>query len=197
MASDDSFASFIRRIRAGDARAAEELVKKYEPAIRMEVRMRLGDPRLGRVFDSMDICQSVLGSFFLRAAGGQYDLEEPSQLIRLLVGMARNKLNFQIRKQRAKRRDHRRAQALDPAVFDPVGPDQSPSRMVAGEELLQEFRRRLTDEEKQLAEMRAQGQEWAFIAEVLGGTPQARRKQLERAISRIASELGLDEEESE
>ena len=57
-----------------------------------------------RLLDSADICQSVLGSFFFRAAGGQYDLNEPSQLIRLLVVMARNKLNFQIRKQRAQRR---------------------------------------------------------------------------------------------
>jgi RNA polymerase sigma-70 factor (ECF subfamily) len=64
------------------------------------------------------------------------------------------------------------------------------------EELIHEFRRRLTDEERQLAEMRAQGQEWADIARVLGGTAQARRKQLERAISRVASELGLEEEES-
>jgi RNA polymerase sigma-70 factor (ECF subfamily) len=79
--SDNSFAELIHRIRNGDARAAEELVRRYEPAIRLEVRMRLGDVRLRRAFDSMDICQSVLGSFFVRAVAGQYDLNEPEQLM--------------------------------------------------------------------------------------------------------------------
>jgi RNA polymerase sigma-70 factor (ECF subfamily) len=195
MASETSFAEFIQRIRGGDAQAAEELVRKYEPAIRMEVRTHLSDPRLGRVFDSMDVCQSVLASFFLRAANGQYELNEPGQLIRLLVAMARNKLKYQIRKHRAKRRDHRRAEVLDPAFFEPAGSEPSPSQMVAGEELLQEFRRRLTEEERRLADQRALGREWADIAAEMGGTPQARRKQLERAISRVARELGLDEPE--
>jgi RNA polymerase sigma-70 factor (ECF subfamily) len=72
-------------------------VRQYESAIRLEVRMRLGDTRLRRAFDSMDVCQSVLASFFVRAAG-QLDLNEAGQLVRLLVGMARNKLAFEVRK---------------------------------------------------------------------------------------------------
>lgn len=77
MSDRGPFAEFLRRIRAGDEHAAAELVRRYEPAIRLEVRLRLGDPRLRRVLDSMDICQSVLASFFVRAAVGQYDLERP------------------------------------------------------------------------------------------------------------------------
>ena len=61
----------------------------------------------------------------------------------------------------------------------------SPSRLVAGRELLDEFRRRLTVEERQLADLRAQGYEWAEIAGRLGGTPGARSKQL--AVPWIAS----------
>lgn len=193
MSAPPSFADFIRRIRAGDARAAAELVKQYEPAIRLEARMRLGDPRLRRSFDSMDICQSVLASFFVRAAAGGYDLDEPSQLIRLLVTMARNKLAFQVRKQRALRRDNRRNEDIDQEGFEPAGRDSTPSQIVAGEELLREFRRRLSDEERRLAELRNQGRAWDEIAAELGGTPQARRKQLERAVGRVSLELGLDE----
>ena len=77
MSNSTTFATFMRRIRSGDGSAAEELVRHYEPIIRREVRLRLEDRRLYRVFDSMDVCQSVLGSFFLRAAAGQYDLERP------------------------------------------------------------------------------------------------------------------------
>ena len=56
-----------------------ELVRDFEPAIRMEVHCRLRDQRLRRAFDSLDICQSVLASFFVRAASGQYELDTPGQ----------------------------------------------------------------------------------------------------------------------
>ena len=82
MADDNTFADFLRRVRAGDEQAAAELVSRYESAVRVEVRMRLADSRLRRVLDSMDLCQSVLASFFVRAAAGQYDLERPEQLVR-------------------------------------------------------------------------------------------------------------------
>ena len=39
-----------------------------EPAIRRQ-RVRLADARLGNLLDSMDICQSVLKSFFVRGRG--------------------------------------------------------------------------------------------------------------------------------
>jgi RNA polymerase sigma-70 factor (ECF subfamily) len=57
--------------------AASELVRRHEPSIRFAARFRLADSRLGGLLDSMDICQSVLKSFFVRAASGQYDLETP------------------------------------------------------------------------------------------------------------------------
>ena len=72
-------------------------------------------------------------------------------------------------------------------------PKRFPSQLVAGVELLGEFRKRLSDEEQQLTERRGQGLTWAVIAEELGGTPDGRRKQLERAYARVVRELNLDE----
>jgi RNA polymerase sigma-70 factor (ECF subfamily) len=192
MSEPDTFRDLIRRVRGGDNRAAEELVRQYEKVIRLEVRCRLSDPRLRRVFDSMDVCQAVLGSFFVRAAAGQYDLERPEQLVHLLKAMARRKLAFQARLQRAARRDVRRVEAPEHDGWDGAGPDPTPSRVVVGKDLLEQVQRRLTVEERQLAERRAQGREWADIAAELGGTPAARRKQLSRAMDRVAQELGLE-----
>ena len=48
MSESTTFADFIGRIRAGDDRAAQELVERYEPVIRREVRLRLKDPRLNQ-----------------------------------------------------------------------------------------------------------------------------------------------------
>src|SRR4051794_18904956 len=105
MADDNTFADFLQRIRAGDEQAATELVHRYESAVRVEVRMRLADSRLRQVLDSMDLCQSVLASFFVRAAAGQYALDRPEQLVRLLVTIARNKVAGEARRQHAQRRD--------------------------------------------------------------------------------------------
>jgi DNA-directed RNA polymerase specialized sigma24 family protein len=69
----------------------------------------------------------------------------------------------------------------------------SPSRLVVGRELLAEVHRRLSQEERLLVELRADGCEWAEIAARLGGTAEARRKQLTRAAIRVEQQL----EESE
>jgi len=193
--SDNTFNEQISRIRAGDERAAADLVKRYEPEIRREVRFLLRDPFLRRSFDSMDICQSVMGSFFLRAALGEYDINQPQDLIRLLISMTRNKVVDATRRQRAQRRDHRRATSLEAVDVQSATP--SPSQIAEGREMLATFRGKLSDEERQLADLRAQGREWADIAREIGGTADARRKQLTRAISRVSRELGLDEMEDE
>jgi RNA polymerase sigma-70 factor (ECF subfamily) len=193
MMDNGGFTEFIVRIRAGDAQAAEELVRRYEPAIRLEVRMRLSHPRLSRVFDSMDICQSVLSSFFVRAASGQYDLVRPEQLLKLLVAIAQNKVAFQARRQRAQRRDQRREIALPEAAYELAYASPSPSRVVADKDLLEAVLERFSSEERQLAERRGWGCEWADIAAEMGGTAQARCKQLSRAADRVARELRIHE----
>ena len=59
-----------------------------------------------------------MASFFVRAAAGQYDLEQPDQLLRLLVVMTRHKLANQERRHRAEMRDCRRLAECDPAYLD-------------------------------------------------------------------------------
>src|SRR5690349_22808233 len=108
MNAQPSFNELLERVRRGEPDAAAELVRNYESAIRVAVRTRLSDPALRRQFDSMDVCQSVLASFFVRAAAGQYDLAEPRQLVALLTRMAQNKLAMHARSQYRQRRDVRR-----------------------------------------------------------------------------------------
>ena len=158
--------------------------------IRREVKMRLRDPRLYRRLDWADICQSVLASFFVRAVSGQYDLDEPGELLRLLVVMTRHKLAKQERRHRADKRDYRLAEERDPADLEGrPGAEPTPSRLVAGRELLEAFRARLSEEERMLADLRGQGYEWAEIAARVGGTAQARRMQLARAVRRVERQL--------
>lgn len=190
MSDPSQFAEFVRRVRDGDAQAAEELVRRYEPLVRRTIRLRLESQQLGRVFDSMDVCQSVLKSFFVRTAAGQFDLDGPDQLVRLLVTMARNKLASEARRQHRQKRDQRRAGEVLDGV---AAADPTPSRVLEGRELLAAVRARLTADERALADLRAQGLTWEEVAAQSGGTAQARRVQLARAVDRVASELGLED----
>ena len=186
-----SFAELMQRVRAGDEAAAALLVRRYESTIRRTVRFRLVDARLRRVCDSMDLCQSVLASFFFRAASGQYELATPEQLLKLLAAMARNKVADEADRQRAARRDQRRTVGVPQEHEATAG--ASPSRVVAARELLQEAHRRLAPEERQLVELRNQGLDWAAIASQVGGSPEALRKKLARAVDRVARQLDLDD----
>jgi RNA polymerase sigma factor (sigma-70 family) len=194
MSEADSFREFIGRIRAGDEQAAVELVRKYEPLIRREVRIHLEDRHLAQLFDSMDISQSVLLSFFVRTAAGQYDLEQPEQLLKLLVTMTRNKLASAARREHQQRRDQRRTMTSGAAnpMAQVADPNSAPDEQLAAQELLVRLRQSLSAEERRLADLRSQGLAWADIATQLGGTAQARRMQLARAIDRVAQEFHLD-----
>jgi RNA polymerase sigma factor (sigma-70 family) len=193
LADDTAFPDLMQRIRAGDEDAAAELVRRYERVVRRTVSVWLIDARLRRRFDSMDICQSVLGSFFVRIALGQYQLDKPEQLVKLLVSMARNKLADQVRKQRAGCRDGRRTEPSDQAAQEIAGTEATPSRQIAARDLLHEVRRRLSTEERELADLRALGREWPEIAAERGANAEALRKKLTRAVNRVARELRLDE----
>lgn len=192
MSDPTTFEDLLRRVRGGDQGAAAELVRQYEPTIRRVARVRLLDSRLRRLLDSLDIAQSVFGSFFVRAALGEYDLKTPEQLLNLLVSMSSRKVIDQARRAKAARRDIRRDQGGEPDEQRWAAPGPSPSQEVAGAELLEAFRGRLSAEERQLAEDRAAGLDWPQIAAKRGDSPEALRKRLARAIDRISEELGLE-----
>jgi RNA polymerase sigma factor (sigma-70 family) len=189
----DTFREMLRRVRAGDQGAATDLVRQFEPELRRAVRVRLSDPRLRRVVDSVDICQSVLANFFVRVSVGEFDLSRPEQLLHLLMVMARNKLRDKARRQQAVKRDQRRVEAQPEADLDALmGKALEPAQIVQWRDLLEEVRRLLTDEERQLADQRALGLEWPEIAARLGAQPDALRKKLTRALDRVVARLGLE-----
>jgi RNA polymerase sigma-70 factor (ECF subfamily) len=187
------FPLWVARIRAGDADAAAELVRRYERPVRVAVRARLTDVRLRRQFDSLDVVQSVMGAFFADVAAGRYDLESPGQLAALLMKMAQNKLLMQARRHKQQRRDVTRTEAAGDDAPPLADASPGPERHAIARELLQALYDQLTAEERDLAVRRAAGQQWTEIAAELGGTPQGHRMKLSRAIARVSPGLGLDE----
>lgn len=192
MTDAESFIELLRRVRLGEADAANELVRKYELDIRVAVRARLSDPALRRQFDSIDVCQSVLASFFLRAAAGQYDLHEPGQLVGLLTRMAQNKLAMQARKHHQQRRDVRRVNSFDDVVVQPADKSPGPAQQAVDRDLLKHAYDLMDPEIRQIADRRVYGAQWAEVATQMGGTAEARRKQFLRAMDRIAQTLDIE-----
>jgi RNA polymerase sigma-70 factor (ECF subfamily) len=195
MAPGDAFRELLLRVRSGDSDAAYELVRQYESDIRVAVRTRLSDPSLRRQFDSMDVCQSVLASFFLRAGAGQFDLSSPGQLVALLTRMAHNKLAMRARSQYRQRRDVRRTSSEDQGSGrenQMADPGATPSEIALQRDLLDRALALMDPAVREIAELRTQGMDWNEIAGRLGGEADARRKQFARAIDRIASRLDVE-----
>jgi RNA polymerase sigma-70 factor (ECF subfamily) len=188
------FKSLIARVRAGDADAAAELVKQFESAVRVAVRTRLFNPAMRRQLDSMDICQSVLASFFVRVAAGQYDLRHPSQLVALLTKMAHNKLTWHFRHNTFQRRNVRRISDSSSEVLRLASSAPGPARQAEGRELLRCAWQQMDTTMRQIATHRLNGETWDQLALEMGGTGESRRKQYQRRMDEIARALGIDDE---
>lgn len=189
------FSDLINRVYSGDSAAAAELVRDYEPEIRRIIRFKMRDPKLRRVIDSTDICQSVFAKFFFRASLGQFEIETPSDLVALLAKMATNRVIDRYRTEQSQQRlVESRTKQLD---FDENGQQMDaahlPENVVEYEDLLAQVRQRLTSDEKQISRLRASGSSWLEVSEKLGASPQALRKKLERACNRIFGEMGITE----
>jgi RNA polymerase sigma-70 factor (ECF subfamily) len=146
-----------------------------------------------RFVDSADICQSVLANFFIRVRIGEFDLQQPDQLLHLLLTMARNKVLDKARRQQARKRDQRRIEGNPDVALDRLqGREPEPTHVIECQDLLEQVRRLLDDEERYLADQRGQGKEWPEIAAALGARPDALRKKLTRALDRVTARLGLE-----
>ena len=193
MLSDAQFVDLLNRTRNGDQDAARALVKEYEPEIRRAARMRLTDPHLRRIVDSMDICQSVFGRFFRSATEGSFDLERPEQLLVLLITMTRNRVIDEHRRQTTAKRS-------GGDINDAVSPDElvehspGPRTAAAARELLTEVRSRLSQDELAIADRRGAGQSWEEISAELKESAESLRKRLERALQRVREEMNVSSE---
>src|SRR5580698_1578453 len=187
----------MQRLRVGDEKAALELHGLYAEQLQRIVRVRLTQPALRRQMDSIDICQSVFADFFVRAAMGQYDPRSPTELLRLLAAMARHRLIYHAKKQKAARRDVRRVEGGAIEDLSLAGGGASASQIFSAAELLQRCQQRLNEEERALLDMRREGQGWDEIGLAIGKTGEAVRKQFGRTMKRVSDELGIEEFASE
>ena len=186
----ESFIQLIDRLQKGDSSAANRLLEDYGPAIRRIARVRLNESMLRRVEESMDVYQSVMANFLMRASSGQFDLETPGQLMALVSTMIRNRVVDKVRFYRTQKRDIQRNINLTDAM-PPAGRGETASVMISRDELVSRFQMLLSEEDRLLLHQRAQGRTWQELADQLNTTPDQLRKRLARATMAISREVDL------
>lgn len=188
------FEDFLIQLRSGDERAIRLFLGKYEPYVRRSLRFRIARAALQSVADSVDVCQSVMGSFLLRLSVGEYELHSEEELRKLLVAIANKKFLMLQRREHAAKRDRRITVSLLDRMA--VASDDTPvPNQIASEDLFKEVCKRFTVHELELFRRRSVGESWESISEQLNENTVTLRQRLSRAIHRVAVELNLDAED--
>jgi RNA polymerase sigma factor (sigma-70 family) len=193
LSDQNSFSSLIERLRRGDNEAARSLLLRYEPVLRRIVAMRLMDRKLRGVVDTEDICQSVMGSFFVRLGLGQYEIIDESDLLRLLATMVRNKVVSKKRRRTLEKREDVQSLIKERLERNRAGSETSPSKWLIYEELVREAEGMLSPDERELIALRKQGIGWNEIGSRLGEDPECLRKRMSRTMDLVIEQLGLEE----
>lgn len=173
----------VKQARRGDGDAAAVLLRRYEVELRAEIRRRLRNSPLREVLESMDIFQSVFGSFFAGLSRGRFRINGPDDVILLLSRMARNKLNSQYRHQLALRRDQRKTV---PLTSEPAA-ERPPEEQALQLELVEQVRSQFTEKELAIVDLRVAGDSWASIARQLSEPVETLQKRFYRAVNRISA----------
>jgi DNA-directed RNA polymerase specialized sigma24 family protein len=191
MSTNDDFLELIRRVRSGDEVAASALVSQFEPFILRVVRLRMrnrGDfERLRHDVGSIDVCQSVFKSLFVRLRGGRFDLNQPQDMEKLLASMARFKIANKARRLSVIWREVSR----ECAEANHADPGPGPEKPVEDRDLAEAIVQLFSFEELELVNRRLDDQSWPEISLALGGSADALRKKLDRAFERIRDHPAL------
>jgi RNA polymerase sigma-70 factor (ECF subfamily) len=91
--------SLLQKLSSGDAAAAEQVFRTYEPYLRMVVRRRLS-PELRAKFDSLDIVQSVWLHMLRRFREAGWRFADTAHLRAFLVQLTRHRFIDRLRRHR-------------------------------------------------------------------------------------------------
>ena len=174
---------FFAKIRGGDEAAAGAMLQELDPFLRRVIRMRLLDGRLRRAIDTTDILQSLLKDFLRQPAAGEPAETSSAELCAYLAAAVRHKVQTRLRKER------RHAGSL-PQEWEPASPEPDVGKHIDDQDFAAAIRCRLDESARLLFDLKAQGFTWQEVAAKIGGTADAWRMRLRRAVAAALTELG-------
>ncbi len=154
----------LERIRDGHQDAAYALYARYaEPLIRVARGQTAHELRTR--FDPEDVVQSVFRTFFRRVSNGQYVVPEGSELWKLLLVMALNKLRTLGAHHRAEKRDVRRTGTLNVVFGDGTTQASDAEALQQLQWSIDEVLHDYPEVQQQIIRMRIEGEEVQAIAD--------------------------------
>jgi len=198
MSPQTSFHDLVSRLHRGDSSAAEEVFRRFAGRLIGLARQRLREQVRSKV-DPEDVMQSVLKSFFLRYADGQYELENWDSLWSLLTLITLRKCGYKQRHFRAARRDVRREVAARPSEEDSgdrwqaIAREPSPAEAAVLAETVEHLLHGLDERDRGILELRLQGETAVRISEQLGYSLRTVERVLEHARKRLRRQYESEE----
>jgi RNA polymerase sigma factor (sigma-70 family) len=176
------FQYLLRQLGEGSQEAAQELAETYGTHVRRCVRQRL--PRkLRSKFDSIDFVQLVWKSVFAET-DKLVKLQDPEEFVRLLAGMARNKVAGIGRQLQTQKKDVHREVRLEECCskvdLHPPSRDPTPSAMAIFREEFQHIVQEEPRRDKKVVELRYEGNTFHEIAKRLQIDESTARKVIRR-----------------
>ena len=185
--TSQNFRALLSRARLGDRSAIEELVKEYEPEVRLVARVRLGTA-LRPYLDSVDLVQSVHRSVLLGLRQDKFDISSPEKLVALALTIVRRKVARHWRRLRRQSRANVAescSENLPELLLSLSSPELDPSDAVALRDQIERLFSRLDDTERRLMELRLEGFTTAEVARKLGLKSDVLRVRLSRLRRRL------------
>src|SRR5262249_31252054 len=178
----EDFAALLARARRGDQAALTELVRQYEPKLRIVARVLLG-PALRPYLDSMDLVQSVHRSLLIGLRRDKFDIATPEQLLALARTMVQRKVARHWRRLQRQQRLSGGASPggnLPPLLMARSSPQDAPARAAEFNDQVEHLCRDLEASQRRMLELRLRGYSTAEIAQDLGIHPIALRVRMTR-----------------
>jgi RNA polymerase sigma factor (sigma-70 family) len=190
----------VAQYKAGSQSAAGELFDRYCEKLMRLARRRIGQRMTSRV-DPEDVIQSAFRTFFVHVRNDEFTFNNEDDLFKLLVRLTVNKALRQIAYHRAAKRDPHREAAQggveeSDILAGVMAHEPAPDVEVAVLDELERFLAQLPQFERQVLELKLQGNTTTEIAEALGSYDRKIRRVLER-IEAVAQGAAAAEEEEE
>jgi RNA polymerase sigma-70 factor (ECF subfamily) len=185
--------SLIKQYQAGDEDAARQLFDRYVERLLALARRRISQRLASRV-DPEDVVQSVFRTFFDRAKAGQFQLEDPDDVCKLLARITVHKTLRQIAYHKAAKRDpsletSQSTEGQD-RLMELLDREPTPDDANAFMDQLEHFLGSLRPQDRQILELRMQGYNNLEIAEKLEVSDRKIRRLMERVRGQ-AEQVGL------
>jgi RNA polymerase sigma factor (sigma-70 family) len=188
MPTDTSFAQVLDGLRHSGDEAAAKVVERYYRRLVALARKKLGERLRPRV-DVEEVVQSALGTFFVRARAGQFQLRDWNGLLALLMCITARKCLKAYEVHLAASRDVRREQP--PPGTEAGGPwallarAAPPEEELLLEETLEQATHELNEYERQIVSLTLHGCPPADVCARLGCS----RAKVSRVLGRVEEVL--------